>query len=84
MSTICGQPHVLDGIRTVASLLDNGNLLVSSECKNLIDEIPGYRWDEKAAERGIDKPIKEGDDFCDALRYSVYSSRYLWSRHITA
>lgn len=75
---------VLDGIRTVASLLDNGNLLVSSECKNLIDEIPGYRWDEKAAERGIDKPIKEGDDFCDALRYSVYSSRYLWSRHITA
>lgn len=55
---------VLDGIRTVASLLDNGNLLVSSQCKNLIDEIPGYRWDEKAAERGIDKPIKEGDDFC--------------------
>ena len=55
---------VLDGIRTVASLLDNGNLRISSACKNLIDEIPGYRWDEKAAERGIDKPIKEGDDFC--------------------
>lgn len=75
---------VLDGIRTVASLLDNGNLRISSACKNLIDEIPGYRWDEKAAERGIDKPIKENDHYSDALRYSVFSSRYLWSRHITA
>lgn len=75
---------VLDGIRTVASLLDNGNLLISSQCKNLIDEIPGYRWDEKAAERGIDKPIKENDHYSDALRYAVFSSRYLWSRSITA
>ncbi|GEA42064.1 hypothetical protein Cst04h_02340 [Corynebacterium striatum] len=46
--------------------------------------IPGYRWDEKAQDKGIDKPIKEGDDFCDAWRYSVFSSRYLWSRWITA
>lgn len=75
---------VLDGIRTISSLLDNGQLFVSSRCKNLIDEIPGYRWDEKAQEKGIDKPIKEGDDFCDAWRYSVFSSRYLWSRWITA
>lgn len=75
---------VLDGIRTVASLLDNGNLRISSACKNLIDEIPGYRWDEKAAERGIDKPIKENDHYSDALRYAVFSSRYLWSRSITA
>ncbi|MBU5654333.1 PBSX family phage terminase large subunit [Corynebacterium aurimucosum] len=74
---------VLDGIRTVASLLDNGNLRISSACKNLIDEIPGYRWDEKAAERGIDKPIKENDHYSDALRYAVFSSRYLWSRSIT-
>lgn len=75
---------VLDGIRTVASLLDNGNLRISSQCKHLIDEIPGYRWDEKAAERGIDKPIKENDHYSDALRYAVFSSRYLWSRSITA
>lgn len=56
--------NVLDGIRTVASLLDNGQLFISSTCKKLIDEFPGYRWDEKTAERGIDKPIKEIDDAC--------------------
>jgi PBSX family phage terminase large subunit len=73
---------VLDGIRTVASLLDNDQLFVSSTCTKLIEELPGYRWDEKAAEKGIDKPIKEIDDAADALRYSVYSSRYMWSRFI--
>lgn len=73
---------VLDGIRTVASLLDNDQLRVSSTCTKLIEEFPGYRWDDKASDKGIDKPVKEKDDAIDALRYSVYSSRYLWSRLI--
>ena len=55
---------VLDGIRTVASLLDNEQLFISSTCTKLIEELPGYRWDEKAADKGIDKPIKEIDDAC--------------------
>ena len=55
---------VLDGIRTVASLLDNGQLFISSTCTKLIEELPGYRWDDKASDRGVDKPIKENDDAC--------------------
>lgn len=73
---------VTDGIRTVASLLDNGQLLVSSTCTNLIEELPGYRWDDKASEKGEDKPIKENDDAVDALRYAVFSSRWQWSHLI--
>lgn len=60
---------VLDGIRTVASAFSEGNLKVSSECVNLIDELHTYSWDKKAQERGVDKPVKSHDHCCDALRY---------------
>lgn len=74
---------VIDGIRTVASLLNNQDLRISSTCTELIQELPGYRWDDKASEKGDEKPIKELDDAVDSLRYAVYSSRWVWSRHIT-
>lgn len=73
---------VLDGIRTIASLLDNDQLVVSSTCENLIEELPTYRWDDKAAERGVEKPVKEQDDYSDALRYAVYSTRHDWSPYL--
>lgn len=73
---------VLDGIRTVASLLNNCDLRVSSTCTELIREMPGYRWDDKAKERGVEKPIKENDDACDSARYSVFSSRWVWAPYL--
>lgn len=73
---------VLDGIRTVASLLDNDQLLVSTTCTQLIRELPGYRWDEKAAQRGTEAPVKEHDDYADSLRYAVFSSRWEWARYL--
>ena len=40
----------------------------------------GYEWDERAQERGEDKPLKVNDHSCDALRYWAYTvlkkSRY--------
>lgn len=74
--------HVVDGIRTVESLLTSGMLTITPECKQLIQEIPGYRWDPKATERGKDAPVKEKDDYCDAMRYTVFSSRGYWFRHV--
>ena len=38
---------------------------------NLVAEIAGYVWDEKASERGEDKPVKVKDHACDCLRYFV-------------
>lgn len=73
---------VVDGINTVNSVLTGGMLKVSDSCPQLIKMIPDYRWDQKAAERGKTAPIKEDDDEVDALRYTVYSSRHIWSRAI--
>lgn len=69
---------VVPGIRTVSSLLATDRLMISEECPNLIDEIPSYVWDPKATERGTEAPVKENDDFCDALRYAVHSSQHDW------
>lgn len=83
MRTHRADNSVLDGIRTVDSLLTNGDLKISPTCVRLIDEIPGYRWDAKASEKGRDQPIKESDDHCDGLRYTVYSCRHLWRGHLS-
>lgn len=82
LNTRNAAPAVLPGIRTVGSLFATDRLKVSTSCKRLVDEIPGYSWDPKATERGEDKPIKENDHFCDGLRYAVQSSQRLWRNQI--
>lgn len=62
---------VLDGIRTVATYMGKGDLKISTECPNLIQELHTYMWDEKAQLRGQDSPVKVNDHAADALRYSV-------------
>lgn len=69
---------VAPGIRTVAGLLSAGKLQVSARCERLIQGLPGYAWDERAAMTGQDKPIKTADDEADALRYAVHSSKWVW------
>lgn len=64
---------VLDGIRFVATLLNQGSFLIDESCTNLIKEFASYIWDAKAAERGEDKPVKEHDHALDALRYLAYT-----------
>ena len=53
-------------------------LLMASRYVELAKEIPGYVWDPRATARGEDAPIKANDDSCDALRYAVQSSRFVW------
>lgn len=64
---------VLDGIRFVATLLNQGSFLIDKSCVNLIKEFSSYIWDAKAAERGEDEPVKEWDHALDALRYMCYT-----------
>lgn len=72
------QNEVAAGIRTLASGLSSGRLVVSKACEGLVEMIPGYAWDERSARLGQDKPIKEADDELDAWRYAGHSSRSLW------
>ncbi len=64
---------VPDGIRRVASLIGRRLIKVHSRCSALLDEMGTYAWDEKAAERGEEKPIKVADHSADAVRYYVNS-----------
>ncbi|MET7321512.1 PBSX family phage terminase large subunit [Streptomyces sp. NPDC005549] len=73
---------VMDGIRTVGSLFSTGGLLVHESAQGLIEEIPGYSWDSKAALGGDDKPVKENDHSCDALRYGVRTTEALWRPYL--
>jgi hypothetical protein len=45
--------------------------------------MPGYSWDDEAAERGDDKPIKENDHSCDALRYGIRTTESLWRPYLS-
>lgn len=64
---------VLDGIRRVGALFQRGQLVVRDTCAGLLDELGSYRWDDKAAQRGEEKPVKQLDHAPDALRYFVNS-----------
>jgi PBSX family phage terminase large subunit len=73
---------VLDGIRTVASLLSSGNLLISDRCTGWIKEVTEYVWDAKAADKGEDKPVKANDHSQDALRYAIKTTENIWRSHV--
>lgn len=62
--------EVMDGIRLVSSLLSSGILKINRDnCPNLLKEFGAYVWDEKAADRGEEKPLKQNDHGLDGLRY---------------
>ena len=65
--------EVLDGIRLVGTLLNQGKIVFAESCPNTIKEFGSYIWDAKAAEHGEDKPVKEHDHAMDAVRYFVYT-----------
>lgn len=69
---------VLDGIRTFSSLLAADLLKIHESCTGLLDELPGYSWDDTAAEQGEDKPIKGDDHSLDGARYAIKTTEPLW------
>lgn len=73
-----GDNEVLDGIRVVATLLAQRNIRINKSCKGLRSEMQSYVWDEKAAERGEEKPVKQLDHGCDSLRYFCYTILPKW------
>lgn len=62
---------VLEGIRNVGNALIRGLIKYNDCCKETFREFSSYVWDEKAADRGEDKPIKQNDHQMDGDRYFV-------------
>jgi PBSX family phage terminase large subunit len=70
---------VLDGIRSTGVAIGSGRLRVHRSCEALLEELPAYAWDDKAARNeGRDKPIKANDHSVDALRYALHSTAHTW------
>lgn len=64
--------EVLDGIRMTSTFVGQRKVrMVKENCKRTIGDILSYVWDEKASQRGEEKPVKENDHGADALRYFV-------------
>lgn len=64
---------VLDGIRKTGNLIVRRVIKVNERCEGLLDELGVYSWDKTAAQNGVEKPIKQADHGCDAVRYYVNS-----------
>ena len=70
---------VRNGIRVVSNLMQRRFLRVRSDaCPNLLREISGYVWDEKAVLRGEEAPVKVDDHAVDALRYGIFTTASRW------
>ncbi|MBG9773585.1 terminase [Brevibacillus laterosporus] len=64
--------HVEDGIRNVATMISKRKIRVHRRnCPNFLKERASYIWDEKAAQVGKEKPVKQVDHCMDAIRYFV-------------
>ena len=63
---------VVDGIRETAVAMRVGAIKIAPTLKNLITELQGYVWDDKAVDEA---PLKVNDHACDAMRYFVKTMR---------
>lgn len=66
---------VKNGIVKLSGEMKSGRLFICKECVNTIREIEGYVWDEKAAQRGEDAPLKVNDHTVDSLRYAIFTHK---------
>jgi PBSX family phage terminase large subunit len=62
---------VMRGIRIQANALSKGEYFILDDPSNwpVIEEYPSYVWDQKAALRGEDAPLKQNDHGKDCERY---------------
>lgn len=73
MYVIPANNDVMDGIRKTATLLQRRQIQVNDQCRTVLDEFGAYVWDDKAAARGEERPVKQFDHSMDALRYYINS-----------
>lgn len=72
-NTRAAKNEVINGIRTVATKIKDGDFLIDKSCKDTLREIQNYSWDTKAQERGEDKPLKKNDHAMDRDRYAIHT-----------
>ncbi len=64
---------VVSGINKVRELLKQNRIRVLSKCVNVIEEFESYSYPDEKDKTPDEKPLKEGDDAMDAIRYVIMS-----------
>ena len=67
--TMMAAKDVNEGVRVTQYCLDTGIITMTERTPIAFDQMVLYQWDETAAERGEDKPMKHNDHGPDAVRY---------------
>jgi PBSX family phage terminase large subunit len=78
LQSILADNAVLPGIRTLSTLYALDLLDIHESCTELIRETIGYSWDDKAAAKGLDEPLKVADHGPDMKRYAAHTTRSIW------
>ena len=73
---------VLLGLRACDLRLSHADVRVMADAEALLKELDLYVWDEKAQERGEDRPTKEHDHLIDCLRYIITNELPLQSAKV--
>lgn len=68
-----GDNDVLEGIEYVQMALKNDLIKYNDRNEKTLDEFGSYVWDEKAAQKGIDRVVEQNDHHLDSDRYFVYT-----------
>lgn len=61
---------VISGISTTTTMLENGHVKISTDCKSLLVEKGLYRWDDKSDKDAV---LKDNDHCLDAARYMCHT-----------
>ena len=73
ISTINATKSVLDGIASVATIVDNNNLMVDQQCKEVLIALDQYQWNPNV-NLIAEKPVHNmASHMADALRYALYT-----------
>ncbi len=75
---------VLPGIKTIANLLDNDQLIVTDRCTGWNEEVTEYRWDAKATDEGEDQVVKRERPQPRRGRYITHSTVGYWKPQLAA
>ncbi len=65
------KPDTIECINIISSLFHKNKFKIHESCTETIKQVKGYEWDIKAAQKGIDKPVKKDDHYPDAFRAPI-------------
>jgi PBSX family phage terminase large subunit len=69
---------VTEGIRRTAAVMKQRRYRIHKSCTHTLKELASYAWNNKAAQRGVEEPIKAHDHTADAVRYVVHTMIPKW------